>query len=502
MGAGLLASGGPSLRPISTGQALANAYMGGMQTYNALEQQKRKDMLENLQIQQMLTKTTKDKGMQDFILSRLKGGGALPAEDAVASNAALTQGAKSGSIGPTVQNGARMDAFLPASQRLPSGGPSGGFPFTLNEVAMLHALGGPDLTNAYKVATDPIKYEGGSVYQSRMDGSTRYIPKLDNGFTLNADGSTSVVPGYIAGNNAIKAGEAAAQEAVKANYDLLPLGYVGQDGRPIGGTRAGYISSLNQPSPPPSPMSPNPTMTPASYQPTGREGLDLTRLTPQQQAFLRQQNPEAFARGVARFNGGAPVLQSEAEKTQQIGEVTGRQGTQNELNKNWITASYNPILEAGRSANSLMANLDALKNINIETGWGADAKANAAATLTSLGIAPANAQLFATNAQKFQSVAMDRLLTTLQAQKGPQTEGDSTRAQQTFAQLKNTPEANQFISDFARAKANMDIRRAQFYQEALPLAQQAGDLNEVDRRWNKIQGSIWNDPVLQRWKGK
>jgi hypothetical protein len=194
---------------------------------------------------------------------------------------------------------------------------------------------------------------------------------------------------------------------------------------------------------------------------------------------------------------GAPVLQSEAEKTAQIEKAKGQQGTVNDLNKNWITTSYNPVLEQGRAATSMAANLDALKNIDLKTGWGTEAKASAASVLMGLGIAPKNAEIFASNTQKFQSVAMDRLLTNLQAQKGPQTEGDSTRAQSTFAQLKNTPEANSFISDFARAKANMDIRKASFYQEALPLATNQGDLNEIDRRWARMQGSIWSDPVLR-----
>lgn len=73
------------------------------------------------------------------------------------------------------------------------------------------------------------------------------------------------------------------------------------------------------------------------------------------------------------------------------------------------------------------------------------------------------------------------------------------RAKQTFVSLKNTPEANAFILDFAQAKTNMDRRRAQYYEQALPLAQDKGDLTMVNRRWAKLQGSIWSDPLLQKW---
>jgi hypothetical protein len=48
----------------------------------------------------------------------------------------------------------------------------------------------------------------------------------------------------------------------------------------------------------------------------------------------------------------------------------------------------------------------------------------------------------------------------------------------------------------------MDARKAQFYQDALPIAQTNGDLTEIDRRWQKIQGSIWSDPVLQSYVKK
>lgn len=496
--ASLLESGGPSRVPIGTGQALGRALNSGLLGYQtALDHQAEREERQELrdyrraQIDQLKQKSDSQKDLDAFFKNRLFGyQGVMPAADMDASIQSLGQGAKVGDIGPTLTNAARMDAIRPPAQR----GSNSAFPFTLNDIGYLKTKG-VDLTDVYKLATDPIKLEGGSLYQDRATGQERYIPKIGDGMTLGANG-VSVAPGYINSLSAIKGAETHATEAAKANFDLLPLGYTGQDGRPIGGTRGAYVNSFNQLGMP----------VPQSNAPQGgvpeREGLDLTRLTPQQQAFLRQQNPEAFANGVARFSS-PPVLQSEAERVKQVGDVQARQGTQTDLNKNWITSSYNPILDAGRTASSINSSLDAIKNINLQTGWGTEAKAHAASVLTGLGIAPQNAKFFAANVEKFQSVAMDRLLTTLQAQKGPQTEGDATRAQQTYLQLKNTPEANQFIADFARAKANADMRRAQFYQEALPLAQQSGDLNEIDRRWAKIQGSIWLDPILQRYvRGK
>jgi len=169
------------------------------------------------------------------------------------------------------------------------------------------------------------------------------------------------------------------------------------------------------------------------------------------------------------------------------------------LNDNWIKTSFNPVREAGSAATDLQTNVQALRNIDFQSGWGSEAKANAAAVLQGLGMGTANSDMYAANAQKFQSVAMDRLMKKQIEQKGTATEGDAKRLNQTFVALKNTPGANQFILDLAEAQANQDRRRAEYYEQAMPLAQNEGDLTKVDRMWRKVQGSIWNDPVLQKW---
>ena len=97
---------------------------------------------------------------------------------------------------------------------------------------------------------------------------------------------------------------------------------------------------------------------------------------------------------------------------------------------------------------------------------------------------------------------MDRLLKTLQAQAGPQTEGDAQRAAQTWVSLQNTPQANEFILDFAQAQAEMQARKAEFYQKALPIARRTGDLTEIDRRWQQVQGSIMAHPLMRKWQSK
>lgn len=293
----------------------------------------------------------------------------------------------------------------------------------------------------------PVTSAAGSFTIDPVTNERRYLPKVAEGMTLDDRGNAVNLPGYVDANVQAKGAEAAAIERAKYPYV-------------VGADRAKQQTAA---------------------------GLDLVQV-PMPDGSV-QMMPRAAAAAMTGGNQGfgrsqSPVVQSATQ----------------EINDNFITNSYQPTIDAGAQAGSMIANLDALKNVDFRTGWGAEAKAGAANVLTGLGVAPELVEKYAGDAQKFQSVTMDNLLTKLMAQKGPQTEGDSIRAQQTFAKVANTPEANAFIMDFARAKANMDQRKARFYEAALPIAQKTGDLQRIDREWRKHQGSIWADPALSRWK--
>jgi hypothetical protein len=97
---------------------------------------------------------------------------------------------------------------------------------------------------------------------------------------------------------------------------------------------------------------------------------------------------------------------------------------------------------------------------------------------------------------------MDRLKTTLDASKGPQTEGDAQRAGQIFASINAPKQANQYILDLVEAKAQRDQMKASYYRDATPLARDQGDLSEVSRRWSNLQPSIFEMPSMAKWKGR
>lgn len=509
-GQGLLAAVAGGLSGARRGTPINNigrGAMAGLVGYSEAQ----KSALELAQKKQMADLTKQ-------MMGEINGGNDSPYPN---SQAALEQGAQSGSVGPTTQNASLLES-MPAPQQK-----TGGLTLpTLQRAALLGMKNIEPLFNIHKYQKDGIERKPGTFYRNPTTGEEEYISDPTKGFNYDQKTKTvTPITGYAETIASQEGAKTRATEGAKADFNLLPLGYAGPDGRPIGGTVGNYINGLSpsQTAPQSPQQTPQQAVTPVVPRSVPRlpsqrpDGFPV--VTPQQQSsrdaesvrILNDElaaekdpvNQAALRREIARMSPrGVPTLQSEAEKTAQMENIKGRQGTTNELNKNWISNSYNPVLEQGKAAGSMVSSLDALKNIDLKTGWGTEAKAQAASVLTSLGIAPKNAEMFAANTQKFQSVAMDRLLTNLQSQKGPQTEGDSTRAQAVFAQLKNTPQANAFISDFARAKANQDVRKAKFYQDALPLATDQGDLNEVDRRWARIQGSIWADPALQSYVKK
>ena len=200
--------------------------------------------------------------------------------------------------------------------------------------------------------------------------------------------------------------------------------------------------------------------------------------------------------------GGPVQLQSKAEEAKQLGDVKNVVEAGDKINAAWLKTSYEPIVANAQTAQSLIDNTQVARDMMRKmggTGWGTETKAVAANVLSGLGIAPENAKLFAARSQVFQKTAMDRLWTTLNAAKGPQTEGDATRAAKTYASLGNTTEANEFILDMAQAQAERDKARAKFYQNALPIAKEKGDLSEVERIWQQKMPSIFDMPVMKKW---
>lgn len=322
----------------------------------------------------------------------------------------------------------------------------------IDQIAALEALGGPKLLDHWKTAQSGVAQDGGKFYIK--NGKTQYMPQVDKGMTFDqATGTAMAIPGYAGANAQIQGAQTQAQEAAK-----FPFTVSADQARQQ--TQAGLDA----------------------MQVTGQDGS--TYFVPRSQVVGAGQG------GQGAGAGGMPYMASRNPVNVQ---------TDQRLNDNWITKTYQPTLDAADGARGMLSSIQAVRNLDLRTGWGTDAMSKGANLLVGLGLGGEEAQKLASNSQMFGSVAMDRLLKTLQMQAGPQTEGDATRAGQTWVSLQNTPQANEFILDFAEAQARQQARKAAFYERALPIAKNSGDLTEIDRKWRQISGSVWNDPLMQRW---
>ena len=497
------------------GQILGGGIMSGTQGYSGAMESQQKQALQEAQMghytaqnESMKVKDDVSKRKQ-LMLDRVFNPSEVAGLPQLAASA-LAQGGAAGSFGPTIANAQRMDT-MPLSALPQRGGVSN---MTIDQVAALKAVG-VDLSSEYKMANEGFERKQGSTYVM-PGGAEQSYAKLDNGQVQAPNGTISNAPGYVGAMSEAERAKADAQEGAKAATEILdPSKFVGADGRPMVDTRAGYIRKINElpkigaPAPAIQPPKAAPATAPAKFptvtpqQQNRRDGDRLAILNDERTRITNPADLAAIDREIAGVKGqpaAAPVLQSAAESKAQTGAVdTSLKAGQN-LNDNWIKEVHNPVQADGKAARSTLTQLETIKHINFSSGWGAETKAGAANILASLGVKDAGK--YASQAQTFQQVAMERNMTMLSAQAGPQTEGDSQRAQQTFMKLSNTPAANQFIADLTGANARVSAKRAAFYNEALPLARTQGDLTEIDRRWSKIQPSIWSDAALSKYKGK
>ena len=131
-----------------------------------------------------------------------------------------------------------------------------------------------------------------------------------------------------------------------------------------------------------------------------------------------------------------------------------------------LVEQYKVVSDAARLAQKTLPALETQVGIldkGFRTGFGTDVQKVGASVLAALGVP--EAAKFATDAQTFLAATQQAVLQRQLEQKGPQTEADAQRITQTGAQLGNTPEANRFIIDVAKAQLKRDIEQRNFYDK-------------------------------------
>ena len=381
-------------------------------------------------------------------------------------------------------------------------------------------LAGYDLTDVAKLAQPNWQNINGNLVNTNAQGfkggfqpGMHITPSGQAVLTMPGAGGVPVVgaaPGSLDTVGAFQRQE----QAIKNAGTLLPTNYVdAATGAPIGGSVAGYLDQQGAPQRP---------QTPRTAPAIGGNTSNITQSV--QDLIARDAAANGIANPTANFTtrtgemvdlagtrtpAQAPMpvgrLQSQAQAKAAEMQAGIAPKAQEEINSTWLTSSYKPTLAAGETASGILSNV-AMARASLsgvgQTGWGTEAKATAASVLSTLGVAPKSAEMFATNVQTFQNAAMANLKNQLDAATGPQTEGDADRASKLFASLKNTPQANAMILDVIEARAAREAAKAKFYQAALPIAQKSGDLAAVDREWQARAPSVFDMPSMLKWKAK
>lgn len=432
----------------------------------------------------------------------------------------------SGSFGAV----ANADPMAPAARR--AGGLANATP---EQIAAAKALYGFDLTEPWKVANQGFEFKPGTLRKEAGSSKMTYLADPEKGYTLE-NGIVGTMPGWLEaqaartlateGPKALMAAAGRLNLRDQPDGTQVPVSELSENptlrnvlGSVFGGAPIPRAATgTARPAAPVSQPSGANVITPDAQRVADQEAMRMIRselaattdpatkagLERELARFEAAQSRPGFPTATARVTPNAAPAQgagygkTTAQKTQEEAVKAATLG----VNESWLKNSYEPVRAAGSAASDALTNISvarsAMANMGA-TGWGTDAKAAAAGVLTGLGLAPKSVQQFATSAQTFQNAMATNLQTVLNAAKGPQTEGDADRARQTFAQLKNTTQANEFLLDLAQAKAERDAMKARFYDGALPIARGKGDLTEVDREWSRLQPSVFSMPSMKKW---
>lgn len=508
--AGLLSPEDASLMALGTGllgggtfaQAFGRGGQAALSTYAAMAQAQQEkalkerelamqEELRKAQIQDYLSQAAHRKSQdeaaatQQGTINSLYQRLASPQAPIGAASSVLQSGANAGSVGPTMANAANLPD-LPIGEKLN----------IIDALAVAGAKNTDTLLKTLQYRNEPQKREAGAAYKNLVTGLVEYgPPKLPEFVRMGPTGSAELVPGGLDALGAIEGTKTRTTEAGKAAYDLVTV--TKPDGTTVQMTRADAVAKAGGGSP---------------SQNIGGA------ITPELRSFLEA---DAMREGVASpkinltdpgrgntWDRGAGVrqpgmrVQSESDKAAAVANAKLAPEAQALFNKDFMDRAYPAVMNAGESAGTVIESAtiarDAMRKMG-GTGWGTETKAAAANILTSLGVAPGNATMFASNAEVFQNQAMQRIQAELAQQKGVQAKDDAERAMKTWAQLKNTPGANEFILDYMQARAERDRVRAVFYRNALPIAQSKGDFGEVEREWSKRSPKLFELPSMQRW---
>ena len=164
-----------------------------------------------------------------------------------------------------------------------------------------------------------------------------------------------------------------------------------------------------------------------------------------------------------------------------------------------LVKDYDQVSQTARNARRSLMSIEGAQRVldkGFTTGFGTETIAAAASVLAALGV-PA-AEKYATNSQTFLSEARKVLLDRQLEQKGPQTENDAKRIDESFVRLGNTTAANKFILAVAKAQAEMASAQQKAYSD---YYRKNGTYDGAEEAWLAGEGSrsIFDHPSMKQF---
>lgn len=214
----------------------------------------------------------------------------------------------------------------------------------------------------------------------------------------------------------------------------------------------------------------------------------------------KQVGPEAYMMVNAR-NGDRKYVGDPSPKVTVAPQISVLNKQEERYRTKGVDDFYDNVMPSARSAQTQNGRLQSIINNPLDTGSFTEANATLKGWAVALGLPSENVKSYVANAQKFRADAADLVLAKQLAQKGPQTESDARRLEQTVPNLGNVRDANEYIARFAIAQNNFAIKKSEFMRARIESGTPPGN---AESEWNNGPGnySLFDDPVMKAFKPK
>lgn len=187
------------------------------------------DQMQQLQLDQQRIGNQKANALFQ-LLNGTDASGGMSGPMATASGA-LGAGAQAGSVGPTVANGARMDAMPPQQTASANGAPLF-MGHTADTWGRIKALGGPDQSSFIKLLAEGAAAPPGSEVTDLRTGQKHTVMTLKPGQQVAADGGVDYAPRFVSGEASLTGATKGAELGAANRLTLAPDSLVGRMANP------------------------------------------------------------------------------------------------------------------------------------------------------------------------------------------------------------------------------------------------------------------------------